>query len=175
MISFTSETKTFLEKRQLMLVGDITGQLQEKITSGILYLNTLNDEPIELLIDSCGGGVDAGLLICDAIKNSKASVRGIVTGFAHSMAFFILQACDKRLAYKHAKLMIHGFSSESFRIDDKNLMEKIEKCRKLLGGVLKEVSKKSGQKIKKIRKMSAIEKCFTADEARKLNFLDKVL
>jgi len=175
MIDFDPKIEALLAKRQLMLIGEVNGHSQEMITAGIIYLNALGNEPIQLFIDSCGGMANLGLLICDAIQNSYAPIHGIVTGFAASMAFFILQACHQRLAYRHAKLTIHGMDLSGVRIDDPHLQQKMEEIQRLFDDAVNMTSERSGQPTKKIKELAVAETHFTAQEAKELNLLDEII
>ncbi len=125
------DSKPLLMKRQLTLIGDVTGIKQEALSESIIYLNALGNEPITLFIDSCGGFTLSGLVISDIIENSVADVHGVVIGFAYSSAFTVLQACYKRITYKHARLMFHPTTLNGLRIDDVHFDEKLDKVRQI--------------------------------------------
>ena len=65
---------------------------------------------ILILINSGGGSVYSGELVIDSIlaaQNKKIKIICLVSGSAMSMAFNIFIYCDKRVVFKHSKLMFH--------------------------------------------------------------------
>lgn len=71
-------------------------------------LNEIPDgEPIELYINSRGGSVKEGTAIFNLLKRKECEVTGYVDGVAHSIAFVILQACDKRIMGEGTSALIH--------------------------------------------------------------------
>lgn len=77
-----------------------------------LFSSTRREEPVSIIINCQGGDVQHGLAIYDAINNMGCSVVGTVYGHCWSMAVWILQACDTRLASVNSSLMIHDGESE---------------------------------------------------------------
>jgi ATP-dependent Clp protease protease subunit len=149
--------------------------MQEQFCREIIRLNAADSEtPITVFIDTLGGDTRSSLFMCDAIEYSKAQVHGIVIGKAHSAGFRILQSCRTRTAYKNASLMFHG-PAKNTRIDDKNWSFANRESRRLHDEQIKTYQKRSGQDIEKIRAWSQEEKIFTAQEAVKYRFLDKIV
>lgn len=71
---------------------------------------TDDEKKITLLINSYGGSVWSGNIIIGAINHAQSlgyEVTGICQGFAFSMAFDILLACDKRHGYTFSEYMMH--------------------------------------------------------------------
>jgi len=66
-----------------------------------------NREPIQLLLNSCGGSVYDGMAIVDAIEQSITPVHVYVLGQAQSMAFAIATCGAYRYATKRATFMYH--------------------------------------------------------------------
>lgn len=65
------------------------------------------DGKIELYINSNGGSVKEGVAIYNQLKRHPAQKTGYVDGVAHSVAFVILQACDKRVMGEGTSALIH--------------------------------------------------------------------
>lgn len=96
--------------RTIVLNSDVDEYLSGKLTRMFSFIST-TPEPIILLISSHGGEIDAGGSIIRAIEDARergCSVIGEVRGYAMSMAAFILQHCDARLASPEDILMVHG-------------------------------------------------------------------
>lgn len=67
-----------------------------------------NSNDVVLHIHSVGGSVIEGNLVCNAIKNYKGNVIGIVDGMAASMATMIFLSCKERKIVSNGFLMIHA-------------------------------------------------------------------
>lgn len=64
-------------------------------------------DEICLYINSNGGSVKEGTAIYNQLKRHGAHKTGYVDGVAHSIAFVILQACDKRIMGEGTSALIH--------------------------------------------------------------------
>lgn len=62
---------------------------------------------VYVFIDSPGGYITEGKLISDLIEQSPYRTVCVVTDEAASMAFYILQSCNRRLAFETSHLMMH--------------------------------------------------------------------
>jgi hypothetical protein len=61
---------------------------------------------VYLYITSPGGSITAGMELANIIKNSGKNIK-CVAGFAASMAFALLQACNERYVLEHSIIMQH--------------------------------------------------------------------
>ena len=98
-----------LEQRIVMLDTEVNEARASVLVAELLYLASLNDEPITMYINSPGGVITAGMSIYDTMQMIKAPVCTIVTGMAASMGAFILSGGEKgmRYVYPNAEVMIH--------------------------------------------------------------------
>ena len=67
-------------------------------------------ETTKLHINNGGGYIDAGFMIIDAIKNSKAKVTARLSGTVASAATIIALACEEIEVTPHTSFMIHNYS-----------------------------------------------------------------
>jgi ATP-dependent Clp protease protease subunit len=79
----------------------------------LLALDSMNHEPIKLMINSPGGNVDALFILYDIFKLLKSPVYTIGS-LCYSAAALLLSAGEKghRYVMPHAKTMLHLISSE---------------------------------------------------------------
>lgn len=88
-----------------------TWSREESETSAKYFREQLDAIPetdeIELYINSNGGSVKEGTAIYNQLKRHGAHKTGYVDGVAHSIAFVILQACDKRVMGEGTSALIH--------------------------------------------------------------------
>lgn len=98
------------EKRRIRLTGEVDDLMADHIISAIQYLDEISEKEIEMIINSPGGSVTAGLAILDAMKEARSDIRTVCTGIGASMGA-LLVACGgtkgKREIYPNAEMMIH--------------------------------------------------------------------
>lgn len=90
-------------------VGPDVMQLVERVEE----LSSASKEPINILINSPGGSVFAGIQLVEAIhiaQNRGVTIRCAVSTMAASMAFIILAECDERYAFSNSLLLFHPAS-----------------------------------------------------------------
>lgn len=98
-----------LKERIIILTGEIDDSMASSITAQLLYLSSLNKDPITMYINSPGGSVNAGLAILDTMKYVKCEISTICMGICASMAAVLLSAGTKgkRSALENSEVMIH--------------------------------------------------------------------
>jgi ATP-dependent Clp protease protease subunit len=116
----------FKSKRKLVVPEEITDQVVDRLASDLIELNLISEEKIELFIDSNGGKTFAALKMYDVMKSLKAPVTGVVIGGCHSAALVVYLACQKRVATKHSRFVIHETSIDiKVRVND-DMAERFE-------------------------------------------------
>lgn len=81
-----------------------------KFIKNLIVLETINSDPITIVINSAGGSVDDGWAIYDAIRSAKSKTIIKVLGQCSSMALVILQAATERVGYPWSRYMGHDGS-----------------------------------------------------------------
>lgn len=88
-----------------------TWQYEDSETSAKHFKELLDAIPetdeIKIYFNSNGGSVDQGTAIYNMLKQHGSYKTGIVMGVCHSIAFTILQACDKRIMGQGTTAIIH--------------------------------------------------------------------
>ena len=165
-----------LPGRVILLEGAINDFQEAELSRLILNLN-LEDESaiIELRINSRGGLIPAQSHMVDAILYSDAPVHGTVTRRAYSSALTILQACVWRRAYRNACLMFHGPNLTGVRIDDPKFKAILKETRGDHAAFLEDLSKRTGQSVKKLARWSSEEKYFNAKKALRYGLIDEIV
>src|SRR5665213_253288 len=77
--------------------GDVSDESVERFVKNLHVLSSLSDEKIEVVLNSTGGDVYAGLAMYDAIRICPCPIDIAVLGSAMSMGSVILQAAKVRL------------------------------------------------------------------------------
>lgn len=98
-----------LKERIIILTGEIDDAMASSITAQLLYLSSLNKDPIQMYINSPGGSVTAGLAIYDIMNFIPCDISTICMGICASMAAVLLCAgsAGKRCALSNSEIMIH--------------------------------------------------------------------
>lgn len=97
-----------LKDRIILLVGEINDEMSSIIVSELLFLDSQNNEDINIYINSPGGSITSGMAIYDTIHYISSKVNTICIGMAMSMGAFLLASTSgKRYALPHSEIMIH--------------------------------------------------------------------
>lgn len=165
-----------LEDRIILLTGEINDNLANIIVSELLYLDSLNNEDIQIYINSPGGSVTSGMAIYDTMNFIKSKVSTICVGIAASMGAFLLSSGEKgyRYALPNSEIMIHqplgGAQGQATEI--KIAAEHILKLKDKLNKIL---SINTKQDIKKIENDTDRDYFMSAEEAMNYGLIDKIL
>lgn len=109
--------KHLLSKRIILINDVISANTIEKVVMPLLSMdNDGTDEKITIYINTNGGSVYDGLVVCNIIERLKTKTDVIVLGYAYSMGSLILMAGKNnpnvtRYCYPFSTSLIHGGSS----------------------------------------------------------------
>ena len=165
-----------LKDRIVILSGEIDDNMANSIVAQLLYLDSINHDPIDLYINSPGGSITAGMAIYDTMNYIKSKVSTICIGMAASMAAFLLSSGEKKLRFilPNSEVMIHqplgGAQGQATEI--KIAAERILKLKEKLNKIL---SKNTGQSLEKIRDDTERDYFLSANEALEYGLIDKIL
>lgn len=96
-----------LKDRIVFVTDEIETNMANLIVSQLLYLDSENNEPIMLYVNSPGGMVTAGMAIIDTMHTINSPVYTVCIGMCASMGAYILSQGDKRYILPNAEVMIH--------------------------------------------------------------------
>ncbi len=165
-----------LYDRIIYMGNEFTPETCNLIITQLLYLNSINADPIDIYINSPGGSVFDGLSIIDTINLVKSPVNTICTGVAASMGAVLLSCGQKgnRAVLPHSRVMIHQVSGGMFGTcsDMKIEYEQTERCKKDIYQIL---SQTIGKPYEEIEKLCDRNNWFIGQEAVDLGIADKVL
>ncbi len=165
-----------LKDRIIILSGEIDDSLSNSIVAQLLYLDSVNHNPINLYINSPGGSITSGMAIYDTMNYIKSKVSTICIGLAASMAAFLLSSGEKgmRFCLPNSEVMIHqplgGAKGQATEIQI--AAERILKLKAKLNKIL---SSNTGQSLEKIQDDTERDYFLSADEALDYGLIDKIL
>lgn len=155
-----------------------TWSYDESETSANHFRDVLAEIPgdghIELYINSNGGSVKEGIAIFNMLKRHPAQKTGYVDGVAHSIAFVIFQACDKRIMGEGTSALIHEMwvcccgNAEQLRKEAEQLDTLMKSNRALFMQRAKNISEDE------LAEMMRNEHILTPDEALLYGFCDEI-
>lgn len=168
-----------LDKNIIDVIGEVDRDMALYVREAIMNLIARECPPTNIYISSGGGDVDYGLDVYDTLMMYDGLKKGIVVGNASSMAAIILQACDKRVATKHATVLIHHISRGDISLDVlrdeeklKDTVKSMEESQMYLYEILSGRTKKDTMVIKE---ECAKDKAMTAREALEFGLIDEIL
>ena len=155
-----------LKSRTIIISGEINQALAEKVTTQLLILEEMSNDPIKIFINSQGGHVESGDTIHDMIKFVKPKVIMIGTGWVASAGITIYLAADKENRYSlpNTRYMIHqplgGFNGQATDIGIE--AKEILRVRKRINNI---ISESTGQPIEKVNKDTDRNYWLSSEEA----------
>ncbi len=166
-------------RRNLFICDEISEEMAVEFIQKMMYM-TYEDgaSPIRVFINTVGGEINSGLLLYDAICQSKAPVQLYCIGKAYSMGAVLLAAGEKgsRFILPHSKVMIHeplipygvGGKSSSVQTISESLLKTKKEMEELL-------ARHTGKTPEEIAENTTTDHFFTADEAVEFGLVDKVI
>lgn len=165
-----------LYDRIIYLGDEFNSETCNLITTQLLYLNNVNNDPIDIYINSPGGSVIDGLSIIDTLNLIKSPVNTICTGLAASMGAVLLSCGEKgnRAVLPHSRVMLHQVSDGMFGTysDLEIALKQTERCKQDLYKIL---ASNLGKSYEEIEQLCDRNNWFVGQEAVDLGIVNKVL
>ena len=166
-----------LMNRKVFLIDEINTVSANNIVAQLMYLQSEDDGPINMYINSGGGQVSSGLMLYDVMTSLKVEINTYCMGFAASMAAVLFAAGKKghRFILPHSKTMIHeplmsgGVGGSATSIND--ISRSIMDTKKLINEIL---SKHTGRTAKEIDKVTHHDHYMNAQESIDFGICDTI-
>lgn len=165
-----------IQERQIFLGTQIDSDVANIINAQLLYLDSVSDEDITILVNSPGGSVIDGLSIVDTMNYVSANVGTTTIGMAASMGSIIASsgAKGKRFILKHGKFLLHqplgGAQGQASQIEIE--YKEIQKAKDELYNIL---SENTGQPFEKIWKDADRDFWLNAQESLEYGLVDDII
>ena len=165
-----------LKTRTIFISGEINQELAEKVSTQLLILQEMGDEPIKVFINSQGGHVEAGDTIHDMIKFVKPKVIVIGTGWVASAGITIYLAADKENRYSlpNTRHMIHQPMGQCRGQATDISIEALEISR-VRERINKIISNATNQPLEKVKQDTDRNYWLNCDEAVEYGIVNKVI
>lgn len=168
--------KKLLEERTILIYGEINQQLAKEVSSQLLLLAAMSDEPIKIFINSQGGHVESGDTIHDMIQFVKPEVIVVGTGWVASAGITIYLAAQAKNRYSlpNTRFMIHqpaggvqGQGTE-IQIEAKEIVRMRERINRLIAAA-------TGQEYERVAKDTDRNYWMSVDEAKEYGMVSKIV
>lgn len=162
---------------RIMYFGhEVTQETCNVAIAQLLFLDSVNNNNINIYINSPGGSVIDGLGLIDTMGIIKSPISTTCVGMAASMGAVLLSCGEKgnRFVLPHSRVMIHQVSSGMRGVlsDMRIELEQTERCEKDIYKILAENTNKTFDEIKTLCDR---DNWFIGQEAVDLGIADKVL
>lgn len=166
----------FLKTRQIILTGEINKDLADSIARQLLILDSEEEKPIYMYIDSPGGDVDAGFAIYDMIRFVKSPVYLIGMGLIASAATLVLLSVpkDRRFGLPNSRYLIHQplGGMRGVATDIEIYAKDMEKIRAKLNKI---IADGTGTSLEQVTKDTERDFWLDADESVKYGLISKII
>lgn len=170
--------RRLLSKRKLVFNGEVNFGMAEYTKEAFDTLLSEGGPDIEVHITSSGGEVTYGLIIYDILSGYPGKIDGLVIGGAKSMAAVILQACTRRMATTHSKILIHHISRRQISLDTlrdkRKLREFIDHMERSQARLYRILAARTSKSIAEIKKVCRKDEDMDAEEAIRFGLLDSI-
>jgi ATP-dependent Clp protease protease subunit len=101
--------RALFEARTVLVFGEVTTRLAERVTAELVALTSVSDAPIRMIVHSQGGHVEAGDTIHDMVRAVAPDITMIGSGWVASAGALIYAAAkkEKRLALPNTRFLLH--------------------------------------------------------------------
>lgn len=163
--------------RVLFLSGEVDSDSMDVLVAQMLFLDSLDERPINLYVNSPGGECYSGLELVSVMRFIKAPVYTTTLGLAASMGAVIASSGEKghRYCLPYSRFMIHQPSSGVGRStcrDAEIWLKEMESVKKDLYQILAE---NSGKSMDEIAELCDRDKWYKGEEMIAEGFLDNVI
>nr|YP_009751137.1 clp protease proteolytic subunit [Pyrularia edulis]QIJ98542.1 clp protease proteolytic subunit [Pyrularia edulis]QKV09689.1 clp protease proteolytic subunit [Pyrularia edulis] len=167
-----------LYRERLLFLGQgVDNEISNQLISLMIYLSIENDtKDFYLFINSPGGWVIPGVAIYDTMQFVRPDVQTICLGLAASMGSFLLVggAITKRLAFPHARVMIHQPASSYFEAQTVEFILEAEELLKLRETLTQVYVQRTGKPLWVVFEDMERDVFMSATEAQAHGIVDRV-
>lgn len=167
-----------LETRAIFMSEAVTSTTAKKIVADLITLDSINQNPIDLYVNSPGGEVNSGFAIYDTIKFIDSPVRIINTGLCASIATIINVSVPKERRYSmpNARFLIHQplISGQIYgqASDIEITATQILKTREKINLIL---SQECGQNLERLQEDTVRDYWMSAEESLEYGLIGKII
>lgn len=169
-------SEKLIKSRTIIISGEINQELAAKVSTQLLILQEISNDPIKIFINSQGGHVEAGDTIHDMIKFVRPKVIMIGTGWVASAGITIYLAADKENRYSlpNTRYMIHQPSGGA-RGQTTDLAIEAKEILKVKLRIAKLISEATGKDLKEVEENIERNYWLDSKEAVEYGIVNKII
>ncbi len=163
-------------ERTIFISETVTPKLTHRVTTQLLWLDSMSDSPIKVYINTPGGSADDGFALHDALRFVKAPVFNISFGLNASAGILILLGTprERRVAMPNARLMMHQPSGGGRGTASDIEITAIEIVR-LRGRANELIARETGKTVEEVEKVTSRDYWLTAPEAQEFGLVSRII
>lgn len=165
-----------LKTRSVMIYGEINQELAQRVSTQLLILQEMGNDPIKVYINSQGGHVESGDTIHDMLRFVRPEIKMIGTGWVASAGITIYLAVrsENRFSLPNTRYMIHQPSggTNGTASDIKIEAEEIVKIRSRINKI---ISDATGQPLSRVEKDTLRNYWMDADQALDYGIASRII
>lgn len=154
--------------------NEVNHNAADRVIKNLHILELLDHTPIRVYLNCPGGSVTDGMAIYDAILACTSRITGLVLGEASSMGALILQAFDRRIAYKWSRFMLHD-GENSVSGNWRDVEKAVESDRLFRLDSYRILAEATGKPAKYWQRKLANDYYLNAQQALEENLIDEIL
>ena len=165
-----------LRARTIIISGEITQRLAERVTGQLLAMAADSDDGITLYINSQGGHVEAGDTIHDMIRYVRPRVRMVGTGWVASAGalIFVSVPRERRFCLPNTRFLLHqpaggaGGTASDIEIEAREILRMRDRLNRIF-------ARETGQELERIEEDTHRNFWLDAETALKYGLVGKVI
>lgn len=173
---FTLPSERLFAVRTVLVFGEVTSMLAERVSLQLLALAAQSREPILVFINSPGGHVESGDTIHDVLRFIDAEVRVVGSGWVASAGALIFSAVERsrRFALPNTRFLLHEPSGrmQGQAADVEIEARQVLAMRARLNGIF---ARATGQSVEKIARDTERNHWLSAEEARAYGLVGRII
>jgi ATP-dependent Clp protease protease subunit len=173
---FSLAARRLHEARTVLIFGEVTTALAERVSTQLLALAVAGPEPIRVLLHSPGGHVEAGDTIHDVLRSIEHPVQVVASGWVASAGalIYVARPLAERVALPNTRFMLHqplggaGGPATDVEIEARQILLMRERLNRIF-------AEATGQTYEKILKDTDRNHWLSAEEAVAYGLVSRVL
>lgn len=169
-------TKRLLDSRTVFICSEINQEVAKEVSTQLILLKSISNDPVTIFINSQGGHVEAGDTIHDMIQYVDLPIRMIGTGWVASAGITIFLAAPKesRVCLPNTRFMIHQ-PAGGVRGQATDIVIEATELKRVRTRVEKLISEATGQPLEKVAEDVDRNYWMDTDEARDYGIISRVV
>lgn len=165
-----------LRARTIIISGEITQRLAERVTGQLLAMASESDDPVTIYVNSQGGHVEAGDTIHDIVRFIRPRVRMVGTGWVASAGalIFVSVPKERRFCLPNTRFLLHqpaggtGGSASDIEIEAREILRMRDRLNHIF-------ARETGQTLERIQEDTHRNFWLDAHAAVKYGLVGKVV